>query len=595
MKYLDMVKNGEIPSEEMLLDIVQNSADQGSGKDTELQQYIKLLNNALVQAQLPEESLLLIKTLFALENYISRDEAFVLFIQRVIKLHVHKIPSEFGDFVKELSQYYSADLIMQTLQAQLKNLHLKQDEEFRSFFNWSLHIFWNTKQLLNSDKWTSWYEDLKKLLKVLVEQKRASEVMYVEFFIYHVMGNSFQKIDQWKEYNENVIKLTEPLYKENTNDLTRLDKKEKSKKRIAFVVDRVVENSVFQVNYSFLKALKENDEFNKKYEIGVYTVNYFEKSKDDPECIKMIEELGIHFINPVRKFTLDGYYNDHLEKAKHLAQTLIFDEIDIMIAGGAMPIIDYLYLARIAPLQIYYSHGNCAFNIEGINKRISHFPQECEEFAWEILSVPLDRKFLVGEPKDKEKAKIIKERYEKEFGKDLVILGTIGRLIKIDSQEYLETVAKIMQENPNTIYLACGLGNINSIKSKLKKLNIDEKRFIFTGQINAHVYGWVIDIFLDTFPLRGGSAKAEYMAKGYGILVINLQAYSGQVYQVSKELKDKYDCLEYPIASNKEEYIYYVKKAIKEKKYIEIISNLQRQRILQEEQVVKQFINTLGE
>jgi len=513
MKYLDMIKNGEIPSEDMLLEIAQNGIDKGSSKDTELQQYIKLLTDALTQAQLQEESLLLIKTLFALENYVSRDEAFVLFVQRVIKLHVHKIPSEFGEFVKTLSEFYSADLIMQTLQSELKTLHLKEDEEFRSFFNWSLHIFWNTQQLLNNDRWTKWYEELKNLLKILIQQKRTSEVMYVEFFIYHIMGNSFQKMQEWREYNANVVKTTEALYRENTQNLIRPKRKEKEKKRIAFVIDRVVENSVFMVNYSFLKALKENDAFNDKYEIAVYTVNYFEKSKDDPKCINMIESLGVPFINPVREFTYDGYYNDHLEKAKHFAQTLLFDEMDIMIAGGAIPIIDYLYLARVAPLQIYYSHGNCAFDIEGIDKRVSHFQQECREFEWEIISVSLDQKFLVGKPEDKERATIIKETYKEEFGEDVVILGTIGRLIKIDSQEYLEVIAKIMQENPNTIYLACGLGNIDNIKEKLKKLNISEKRFIFTRQVNPHVYGWVIDVWPDTFPHGQGQSKDEFIAK----------------------------------------------------------------------------------
>jgi glycosyltransferase involved in cell wall biosynthesis len=227
----------------------------------------------------------------------------------------------------------------------------------------------------------------------------------------------------------------------------------------------------------------------------------------------MIEKLGIFYINPVKEFVQDGYYNDHYQKALKFRETLVKDKIDILLTGGVFPIIDFLYLSRVAPLQIYYSHGNCAFDIEGIDKRVSHFAQECQEFEWNILNVPISKEFLVGDPGEKVIGEIIKSDYKKRFGEDLVILGTIGRLIKVNSDEYIETISKIMEENPNTIYLACGIGNESDIQEKLEKYGVDQERFFFLGQVKPHVYGWVIDLYLSPFPLGGGQALDEYRAK----------------------------------------------------------------------------------
>jgi hypothetical protein len=69
-----------------------------------------------------------------------------------------------------------------------------------------------------------------------------------------------------------------------------------------------------------------------------------------------------------------------------------------------------------------------------------------------------------------------------------------------------------MKQNPNTIYLACGMGNQKTIKEKLKKYNIDENRFLFLGQVKAHIYGWVIDLYLAPFN-GAGNALDEYRTK----------------------------------------------------------------------------------
>ena len=93
------------------------------------------------------------------------------------------------------------------------------------------------------------------------------------------------------------------------------------------------------------------------------------------------------------------------------------------------------------------------------------------------------------------------------------ILGTIGRLVKIDNDEYLSAIKKIMEKNPHTIYLACGAGNIEYFQERIRAFGL-ENRFVFTGHINPHVFGYVIDLWLDTFPMHQGESMSEYSSKG---------------------------------------------------------------------------------
>jgi len=590
--FLD-IKNGILPEENIIFDILEDKINYNYSNEElkEIKKYIQIISNSLANAS-TQEKILIIRVLFILESILNLEEAKKYFIIRSMSVRLDIEAKEYIEVFKKFISYLSLEFTFLVLQNRLKELHNLNSEELRSFFNWTLHVIWNIKEYYNHNNFRKWYKDLQNLLDNLMKQDRISDVMYVEFFTYHIMGNGFQKIDEWRDFNKNITKRTENFYKKYVSTLPKSNPTKKNKKRIAFIKDRIVFNSPFQVEYSLFKSLLNQKEFTDKYELAVYSFNQFEKSDDDEKCINMLENLGIPVINPVLEFKKDGWYNDHFKKALKLRETLLHDDIDIIIAGGVFPILDFIYLSRTAPLQIYYSHGNCAFDIEGIDKRVSHFEQECREFEWNIINVPMAKEFLIGSEGEKEVGEIIKNHYKEKYGEDIVILGTIGRLIKIDSDEYLQTISEIMKQNPNTIYLACGSGNEETIKEKLKRYNIDEERFLFLGQVNPHIYGWVIDVWPDSFPLRGGVAKGEYKAKG-GFFVTHLKYYKNESYKIILDEKYSNEGVEYPIAYDTKEYIYFVNKAIKDKKYREMIGKIQKENSLKENFDVRKFIGIL--
>jgi len=506
------IKDGILPDDEIVFEFLDKDIVDNQNQE-EIQKYIEILNNALKQSNTAQEKILLSKVIFVLERLILNEDAFKHFLFNIFTIHIHEVYDEEINFIDKLLSKIDENKLFDNLNNIIDEIDNESKENLRSFFNWIMHKIWNMNRFYVSEKFKLLYDSLKKLLIRLRDKNRIDEMMYVEFFTYHIISNGFQTIDEWREFNENVTKQTIKAYNQFIPSLSKPKNRKKSKQKIAFIKERIVFNSPYMVEYSLFKNLMNNKEFRDNYELIVYTFNQFEKNLDDEKLIIELENLGIKVKRPVDYFQKDGYYNNHLDKALTLRENLIDDEIDIMIAWGSYPILNFLYVTRTAPLQIYYSHGNCAYDVPNIDKRVSHFNQECKEFEWNIINVPIDEKFLVGSEGEKAVGDIIKKEYKEKFGEDVVILGTIGRLVKIDSDEYIKTISEIMKQNPNTIYLACGIGNKKSIKEKLKKYNIDEERFIFTGMVKPHVYGWVIDVWCDSFPLTQGQSKDEFRAK----------------------------------------------------------------------------------
>lgn len=399
-----------------------------------------------------------------------------------------------------------------------ESIHKRSAEKQRSILNWTLHVFWNLPLLYNHSEWKQFYAPWKELLHNLLMQENIEHAMYLHFFLYHILGNSFQTREEWKDFNDTVDIPCADTYrawgkKHRIPKCRTIGKKEKRIK-LAFIKDRIVQNSPFKVEYSLLKTLLNDTAFCKTYDVVLFSMDYFEKSKNEPEAVAMLENLGIQVITTPSYFSDQGYYHSHLEKALWIRDQILHHEIDILIAlCNNYDILDFLFANRSAPKQIFWSHGNFEYDIPNIDKKITHFviPKEKTE-EYTSFSIPFSKEnnnpFIESDIITNERSK---------YPSDVLILGTIGRLLKMDSDIYLKTIADIMHQNPHTIYLACGPGDHQTLKQKSKMLGL-EGRFYFPGMVDAHLYGHIIDIWLDTFPLQGGQSISEFMSKGKPLL-----------------------------------------------------------------------------
>jgi hypothetical protein len=447
----------------------------------------------------------------------SKKDAFEKFLSSSMRLNLIEVGSvSFSELVSHFIDDSSV-----ALEDVLKIVEKLLDKEFyfsldktqrRSIFNWSLHSLWLVERYFNHPSWVSLYPKWKDIFYEHIARDECDEAMYVHFYIYHKMGNSFQTQAEWKMFNDEIDRPASEYYR-GWCERASLPKCKAAvsdgKKIIGFLWDRLVMNSPFKVAYSLWKALYSNPDFRANYEIKIYSMSYFEKSLNDGECLNMVENLGIEVFDGAVPFYDDGLYHSHLSKALYIRQKMIEDGVDIMIHGSCYDINDFLVSSRVAPRQIFWSHGNHEYDVKEIDKKITHCGLQGCAYDFESFTVPMDVETFYTPYRD---PRLIEQERAK-YPKDAFILGVIGRLVKVDSDEYLQTIAEIMRQNPNTIFIAAGSGNMESIRAKVEKLGISD-RFYMPGWVDAHVYGHIIDLCLNTFPLSQGESLNEYYNKG---------------------------------------------------------------------------------
>jgi len=410
--------------------------------------------------------------------------------------------------------------------------------ERRSIFNTILHILWSLPYVFNNNKWHELYSYWKKLIFKHLQRDELNEAMYLQFFNYHIISNLFQTQEEFSKYNDEINVPMIPYYQEYAIKHSFIEAKKtitsNGKINIALVKDRIDNTSITNTELSLFEILLKDKDFTDNYTITIYSCNYFEKSSDNPSIIKKFEQLGISIINPNKNIIkTEGFFHDHLKDAIKLRENIIKNDTDIMIIGtNNYPAVDFLFSVRTAPKQIFWSHGNTTYNVKNIDLYMLHGakknegPRNFNGHLYHSFHIPLSMNIL--SPKvSQHSIDIEKEKYPK--GK--IILGVIGRLVKIDSMEYLKVIVEVMKENPQTIFLACGEGDRNSIIQKIQSIDKEVlDRFFFTGHIDPHIYGHIIDIWPDTFPLPQGQSRHEAGIKGCALVIYSdIKIYSDRL------------------------------------------------------------------
>ncbi|RXJ93835.1 hypothetical protein CRV00_09195 [Malaciobacter molluscorum] len=329
------------------------------------------------------------------------------------------------------------------------------------------------------------------------------------------VANEQLKDEVEKPLEKYIIEYLMPKYniKENTK---RIDKNKKIK--VAFVMQRLIDHSTVNVLYSLFIALENNP--NDKFEFILYDLAFTEAKGSDVRIINKFKQLGINYVNLHKKvFKNKNPTYSLVEKCLKTREILINNDIDILIGLHTRVEYIFLYATRTAPKQIYWYHSsNAQYDIKGIDLRIKHgfIGANSENIDGKLfLQFPdfIDEQKLI--PKVN-KQLVIDER--KKYPSNCIILGTMGRLIKIENETYLNLIMEIMKKYPNTIYLACGLGDKESILNKLSKKEFIQ-RFYFPGYVEPHIYNNIIDIWPNTFPVNQGLSTLEAVSRG----ILNIQ------------------------------------------------------------------------
>lgn len=461
--------------------------------------------------------------------FIVNDLRFLIFYYLILSLDNEKNAKEkffkiYLTFEKYTSIYNNVDFLHLIFpQDKLDDFIENLISAYKKNDFWCLNIIGKKKIIFNLFYITLMaYERSKKPFKILFNllneiyndaiKKEDDELI---FFLQTPLQFSWNGVTtlqkDFKYYNDNIeIKLEKYIENKMIKKFNIIPNTRKIKKnqkiKIAFLQERIINYSINKVFVSLLKNLRKNP--NNNYEIIILDLAFFELGGSDINTVNKVKSLGFKYVNCHHMFSEDTPFYNIIEKTKELRKYIIDNKIDILIGMHSRPEYNYLFTTRTAPIQLYWSHGNNEYNIKGIDGAMYHGNIPKNKPFIKQIHIPVDYKDY-NPPIDK--TDVLKER--EKFPKDKIIAGFIGRLIKINDMDYLKTIKKILEQNPQLIYLACGSGDRKGIEEKIEQLNIPKDKFYFTGHINSSIYNHILDIFLVSF-LGSGEALEEYRYKG---------------------------------------------------------------------------------
>lgn len=397
------------------------------------------------------------------------------------------------------------------------------------FFAWVLGVYW---QIYDDQKiiGDELYPVCLKLFCQAIKNDDAELVFFMYYPLYHLRLIARQLVNDKKEFCEEVEKPLSTYIRSKMAswnfvpaDKSLVQKKEK--KKVGILVDRLVMVSPTKILMSLLKSLRLHPQDD--FEILVYDLEIIEAGKSNTDVVNQVTGMGYVCINNHEMITdaAEGHLYSRFKKCLKLRERILKDEIDILISSASHLQTNFLFSTRSAPLQIYWSHGNYVYDVEGIDFRIVHgnsTKRACVDgFEYEHFIGGMDKVFYLP-VRNEAKISAIKNR----FPPQTVFLGTIGNVKKLNDPDFIEVVAEILKKCPNTVYLVCGAGNnsghgpYEQIRQRFTDLGVID-RVYFEGLIDPDVYGFVIDLFLASFPITQGEAMDEYQAKGGLYLVMH--------------------------------------------------------------------------
>lgn len=412
------------------------------------------------------------------------------------------------------------------------------------------------------------HDTLYKIYIKAIENKETELLFYLYTPLQFTWNGVSSKQEEFKYYNDVVEKKLENYILSNMlgNIKTRFkisDLKNKQKIKIAFLQERIISYSINKTFYSFLKTLKKYA--NNNFEIIILDLNFAELGGSSLYFVEKIKEIGFEYVDCQESFSdKNGIFYNLLEKVKKLKDYIHNREIDVLVGMHSRPEYNYLFTTRTAPLQIYWSHGNFEYDIKGIDKVISHYDsRSMKNYNFETINILRDEESW--NPKVDNEI-ILKER--QKYPEGVLILGLIGRLTKMDSIKYVDLICDIMDEFKNTIFIACGEGNIDGIIRKIEKKGLLKNRFYFPGFVDAHIYGHIIDIMPNTFPYLQGESMNEFQTKKKAFVTLQEKQY---VDMNILNVKDKNDN---PFVATEDDYKRVLRKLIVDEKYRKNIAQL---------------------
>ncbi len=229
----------------------------------------------------------------------------------------------------------------------------------------------------------------------------------------------------------------------------------------------------------------------------------------DPASLATLASQGVE----VRAISANSM-TERIAKTRELIEA---DRPDVLITDMNASLPTVIFAARSAPIQIFYQFGMPVWPLKQVD---AIFHVWSFNFAkaglsgrrhWELIWIPREDLRRFTRPADKDLVDI--ERRNLGIAPGRCLVGNYGRLSKI-TPPFIEAVADAISDRPEVTVLFGGTGDAQPIRNKIASLGMSDHFIIAERYVDGHVWGDLLDIFLDTFPLPGGASCREMVMKG---------------------------------------------------------------------------------
>lgn len=170
----------------------------------------------------------------------------------------------------------------------------------------------------------------------------------------------------------------------------------------------------------------------------------------------------------------------------------------------------FAFAMRVAPVQVFSALRHHPVRLPEIDGYVTYGAWSEEERIfhgqrWAVCPVPLALESKRPAP---EAVAAVRRRFAEP-----ILVGTIARTEKIDSETFLDSVAEILRRNPQCGFIWTGQAIHAGIQAFFDARGIGY-RCHFEGWVDTPLYTAALDVFLESFPLGCGITGYQAIAAG---------------------------------------------------------------------------------
>jgi len=260
-----------------------------------------------------------------------------------------------------------------------------------------------------------------------------------------------------------------------------------------------------------LKDWQQEVDFRSEIYVAILT-------KFDENFVSELNLCGVHVLTPSRT-----------KQKKH--QLLAADILDIRmqlqmrgvgtVVWVSVPTLaSYALNLPIAPRQIFWSLKLHPLHFSRVKVHIcgGHRDEKIRFYnrkKWIVCPFPLTGSY--GE-NNLHSVATVKANYSKHK----VLLGSLAREEKFNSQEFLDCLVSILKKHPYAKFLYSGRQNADSLVRAAQAAGV-LSQVEFIGWVDTNLYAELIDIFLETFPFGCGITALQAMSHATPVLSYNAE------------------------------------------------------------------------